>query len=100
MKQADLCQHLTYVAVDLDRATKTLDVLKLTVPNYEYNPHWQCALSELANARQRLMNIQAALAKPETVAEIPDLPAAAPPPEPCPHRLKLNAGHRWAPSHS
>lgn len=82
MQSSDLCQHLQYVAVDLERGLKTLDVLKFTVPNSEYNPHWQSAMGELNNAKTRLTYIQAALATPQKPVEIPDLPEAAPPPAP------------------
>lgn len=78
--EARLKEELSFTCTDIERAVKVFDILKLTVPGGQHNPHWTMALQDLANARQRIANIQSALAAPEITAV--DLPAAAPPPAP------------------
>lgn len=73
--------HLGHVAVDLERSYKIFDLLRQTVPNSDFNPHWKTALLDLQNARTRVTNLQVASKIPDTVTEIKDLPQAAPPPE-------------------
>lgn len=82
MQTEAICQTLMHAAVDIERVLKTLVVLKQVSPYSENNPHWKMVMDELGNAQKRISHIQAAIANPETVQEIPDLPAAAPPPAP------------------
>ena len=76
-----LKEELSYASVDIDRALRILDILKMMVPGGPTNPHWTMALQDLNNARTRISHINTALVTPEAPPPT-DLPAAAPAPQP------------------